>query len=175
MTLNDIMPTFRASIPDPLNADVWPAHTVVSLTDLVVSGVSMCRLVEYCATPCVHNGDASVPGTHGRRESALGAAVVIVTVTDVLSFDAERVVLVDGCLDDVDAIWKDARLIGRVSVARTSPAPILCGASTGAVRSRVTTANMPLDVCAGDLLAIPCRGEIAARDVRCHTDREDQR
>lgn len=175
MTLTEIMPTLRGSIPDPLNVDVWPAHTEASTTDLLVSGVSMCRLVEYCATPCVHTGDAAVPGTHGHRESARGAAVVIVTVTDVLSFDAERVVLVDGCLDDVDAIWKEARLIGRVSVARTSPAPILCGASTGAVRSRITIADMPLDVRAGDLLAIPCRGEIAARDVRCHTDREDQR
>ncbi|WP_291045938.1 hypothetical protein [Herbiconiux sp.] len=46
MTLTSILPTLRATIPDPLVIDRWPEWTHPTTTDVVVSGVSLLRLEE---------------------------------------------------------------------------------------------------------------------------------
>ena len=44
MTLTSILPTLRATIPDPLVIDRWPEWTHPTTTDVIVSGVSLLRL-----------------------------------------------------------------------------------------------------------------------------------
>ena len=174
MTLTSIMPSLRRTLPAPLSADSWPEHTHATTTDVVVSGISMLRLADLCETPCVHTGDAVIPGTHGRRAPGQDAAVVVVKVTAVLkNWDADRVVLIDACLDSVPALWGEARLIGRASTAHDASAVVLSGEShhnTGEGRAAL---ELPADLHEGDLLAIPCRGMVVMRDVRAQRSAVD--
>ncbi len=152
----------RRSFPDPLDVDSWPEHTSATVTDVVVSGVSMRRLVELCGTPCVHTAAASVPGSGGRPSSSDDAAVVLVRVTAVRGRGAERVVEVDGRLDGCEACWRELRLIGRESAARPAAVGLLTAAEPGA-GIQVT---LPADVAVGDLIAVPCRRVSALREIR---------
>ncbi len=164
MTLTAILPTLRRSLPDPMNPNAWPEHTRSTTTDVVISGVSMLRLVELCETPCVHTGDAVAPPTHRARNR--GASAVIVGVLAVIgNCDAERVVLIDGSLETVTALWEEARLIGRASVARTSSAVVLCGDSPHSAGSG-RPLELPSDLREGDLIVVPCRGMVSVHDVR---------
>ncbi|HEV7950752.1 MAG TPA: hypothetical protein VGP24_13385, partial [Glaciihabitans sp.] len=125
MTLTAMMPSMRRTLPDPLNIDVWPEHSCATTTDVVVAGVSLVRLVEICQTPCVHSGDAVIPGTRGKRFPNHEASVVIARVTAVLkNCDATRVVLIDARLDHTNARWHETRLIGRASTARSTSAVV---------------------------------------------------
>ena len=167
MTLTTILPTLRRTIPDPICIDVWPEHTQVSTTDVIVGGVSMLRLVELCQTPCVHTAAAVIPGTHARPAPNQDAAVIVVRVTAVLdNWDAERVVLIDACLDTVRATWGETRLIGRASTVKSASAIVLAGESYQTPCSGRTPVDLPADLREGDLLAIPCAGVFALRDVR---------
>ncbi|MCS5723030.1 DUF6157 family protein [Herbiconiux sp. CPCC 203407] len=85
MTLTSILPTLRATIPDPLLIDRWPEWTHPTTTDVVVSGVSLLRLVEICDTPCVHVAAAVIPGTHGRPSGLEQASVIVTRVTAISS------------------------------------------------------------------------------------------
>lgn len=80
MTLTTLMPSIRRSIPDPLDSLRWPDHTTATTTDVVVSGVSRCGLVELCGTPCVHTASAAVPLGRQRPAHPSDASVVIVRV-----------------------------------------------------------------------------------------------
>ncbi|RIJ44386.1 hypothetical protein DZG00_15945, partial [Clavibacter lycopersici] len=84
---------------------------VAPLDDVVVAGVSMRRLVDVCGTPCIHSGD-------GGRIPASDALVVVAVTAVLVGSDGERVVCVDGRLDDVDARWAAARVLGRGSGGR---------------------------------------------------------
>jgi hypothetical protein len=37
VTLTTIMPTLRASIPEPLEPSLWPAHTVATTADVCIA------------------------------------------------------------------------------------------------------------------------------------------
>lgn len=52
MTLTSILPTLRASLPDPLDPTLWPAVTVATVDDVTVRAVSMQRLAAIAGTPC---------------------------------------------------------------------------------------------------------------------------
>jgi hypothetical protein len=174
MTLTAMMPSLRRTLPDPLSIDAWPESTHASTTDVIVSGVSMLRLVDLCQTPCVHTAAAVIPGTHGRRSPYQDAAVVIVRVTAVLkNFDAARVVLIDACLDSVKATWRETRLIGRASTVKSSAAIVLSGESHETPSLGRGVIELPDDLCEGDLLAIPCVGVVALRDIRARPQIDD--
>lgn len=167
MTLTTILPTLRRSIPDPLRASRWPAHTKASTTDLTIAGVSMLRLAELCDTPCVHTGNAMLPEERRALARAQDAGVVVVRISAVLqNFDAERVVLIDGCLDNVPAIWEETRLIGRTSTAKATTAVILSGESHEVASTGRHVVTLPADLHEGDLLVVPCAGMVTLREVR---------
>jgi hypothetical protein len=167
MTLTAIMPSLRRSIADPLSIDAWPESSQATTTDVIVSGVSMIRLVEVCQTPCVHTAAAVIPGSHGRRSPYRDAAVVVVQVTAVLkNFDAARVVLIDACLDNVNATWRETRLVGRASTVKRTAAILLSGESHETPSIGRGVMDLPDDLREGDLLAIPCTGVVALRDIR---------
>ncbi|TFC94449.1 MULTISPECIES: hypothetical protein [Cryobacterium] len=167
MTLTAIMPTLRRTLPDPFNVNAWPEGSQVTTTDVIISGVSMNRLVEICQTPCVHTAAAVIPGTYGRPSSYQGAAVVVVRVTTVLrNCGAARVVLIDACLDTVNAAWPETRLLGRASTVKSTVAVLLSGESHETSSGGRGVVELPDDLREGDLLAIPCAGAVALRDVR---------
>lgn len=174
MTLTAIMPSLRRSIPDPFTVDAWPERSYATTTDVIVSGVSMLRLVDVCETPCVHTAAAVIPGTHGRPSPSADAAVVVVRVTAVLkNFDAARVVLIDACVDSVNATWRETRLIGRASTVRSTSAILLSGDSHEVPRVGRGLIELPDDLREGDLLAVPCAGTVALREVRAQTPMPD--
>ncbi len=85
--------------------------------------------------------------------ATLSTTVVIATVTDATP-DTLRL---DACVAGLEAVWREARLIGRVSRAYDEPFAVVdahgeepCG-----------TVVLPGDVCVGDRIAFPCPG--------CHT------
>lgn len=107
MTLTQLLPTLRRSIPDPIDYDCWPELTTPTTTDIVVSGVSLLRLVSICGTPCVHTAAAVIP-----------------------------------------AVIEDDYQFGDGHA------------------SAIELPRVPSDLRIDDLLAIPCRGVTALRDVR---------
>ncbi len=82
MTLTHIIPSLRASVPDPICRDLWPEFTTTSLADVTVAGVSLTRLAEWCGTPCVHTAAAVVPGTGGMPSSDDLASVLVTRVRE---------------------------------------------------------------------------------------------
>lgn len=154
MTLTRILPTLRRSIPDPIAGDHWPAATVATITDVVVDGVSLLRVVDLCGTPAVHLGPAAVPGTGGRLTSTtLHTGVVVVRVLEASARRGlDREIVIDGDLSELDPAWPEARLIGRASVARAVPTT-LTAVSTGC--SAPAPLALPGDLHVGDLLALP--------------------
>ncbi|KRC61876.1 hypothetical protein ASE14_13880 [Agromyces sp. Root81] len=139
----------------------WPRHTTATDDDIVVSGVSMLRLVELCGTPCVHTAtaEATEDGGPGRQ---VDISVVVVRVTNVRGRGAERVVEVDGRLDGCDACWFELRMIGRACTGPTSAVGLLTPSEPGSGNQ----VSLPADIAAGDLIAVPCGHVSALRDIR---------
>lgn len=158
MTLTRMIPSLRATLPDPLLVDSWPEATFATTTDVVVSGISLLRLVEVCGTPCVHSGAAVIPRTGGRPSPTLRTAVLVVRITRAEPHDSGRLIVeTDARLDDLRLVWSEARLIDRASTAHSgtvlvaiSPVdPDLTGTASAC------STQLPLDLRPGDLLAIP--------------------
>ena len=141
MTLTAILPTLRASIPDPLAAGAWPADTRATTTDVVVDGVSLHGLALLCSTPCVHTADGPEP------------FVVVTTVLDTTTtYDGRRVLVLDAGLARPGAVtWTELRLLGRASVARLVPT-VVCDPD----KVPLAEVPMPADIGAPDLLGVPC-------------------
>ncbi|MGG7465216.1 hypothetical protein [Plantibacter sp. YIM 135347] len=194
MTLTSIIPSLRRSIPDPIAPDLWPEHTTATTTDIVVSGVAMARLVEWCGTPCVHTAAAVIRGTGGRPSPTEQATVIVVTVTGTaVTASGMHVATIDAELDEVNPVWSEMRLIGRVSTAHAHIAAVVgadadagadadsdahSAADADSIDSEHSNAAMsddcreihlaplPDDVHVGDLLAVPCGGAVALRQLR---------
>ena len=161
VTLTNIIPSLRRTIPDPLTGDRWPEHTIASTTDVFVSGVSLVRLSELCETPCVHNAAAVIPGSGGRPSPVNMASVVVLRVTAVRhDHGHEDEVVVDGHVEHCRTIPSEARLIGRVSTAHAVPLHL------GFRDSETCDVRLPGDIHIGDLVAVPCVGMTMLRDVR---------
>lgn len=159
MTLTTILPSLRRSIPDPFVADRWPECTSLTTSDVVVAGIPMLRLVELCGTPCVHTAAAVIPGTGGRPSASEHTTVVVTSVLSAgYGADGSHLAL-DSCFAELDPCWTELRLIGRVSTAH-SVSFVLDG------EHRVL---LPRDLRAGDLLAVPCRGNAVVRQLRSRT------
>jgi len=163
MTLTDVLPSLRRSLPDPLAAHLWPAATTATVDDLVVAGVSMLRLVALCDTPCVHTAPAPVPGSRGRASLVDDVTVVVLRVVDVLRRPGDvRVLLLDGDLADLPAVVHELRLVGRASTAHDAAHVVRAGAGG----STPVVVDLPSDLRPGDLVACPCPGDVALRQVR---------
>ncbi|KQR19216.1 hypothetical protein ASF79_16270 [Agreia sp. Leaf335] len=153
MTLTSLLPSLRKSIPDPFVIDRWPEWTHLTTIDVVVSGVSLLRLVELCDTPCVHIAAAVVPGTHGRPSDIEQSSVVVAQVVEI---PREGALILDADLTRVQAHVSEARLIGRASTQHSVPFSL----------SAEHSAVLPADLRVGDLIAIPCRGAVCRRQLR---------
>ena len=182
MTLTRILPSLRRSIPDPISSDHWPAATVATISDVIVDGVSLLRVVELCGTPAVHLGAAAVPGMAGRLAStAEHTGVIVVHVVEASAHldrnasgnnsgnsragassasgtgpgstrGGERIAVLDADLSALAPVWAEARLIGRTSVARVTPTTLTSQASGCSAPAPIA---LPGDLRAGDLLALP--------------------
>lgn len=153
MTLTALLPTLRASIPAPFDPSAWPAGSAPTLDDIIVRAVSVGRFADICGTPCVCTGPAVIPASGGVASPVLSTTVIVATVTDA----GPDTVRLDACAAGLDVIWREARLLGRVSLAYDEPFAVLdahgeesCG-----------TVVLPGDVRVGDRIAVPCPG--------CHT------
>lgn len=153
MTLTALLPTLRSSIPAPFDAAAWPAGSAPTLDDVTVRAVSVGRYAEICGTPCVCTGPAVIPASGGVASASLSTTVVVATVTDA----TPATLRLDACVAGLEVVWREARLIGRVSLAYDEPFAVLDAHGSAACGSVV----LPGDVHVGDRVAFPCPG--------CHT------
>jgi hypothetical protein len=161
MTLTAILPSLRASIPDPLDLDAWPAHTEPTTDDVRVSAVSMSRLAEITGTPCVHTAEEAPPRYRGRDWAPRSMSVAVAAVTDVRRTPAGLVVQLDAVLPDC-AVLDEARLIGRRTTAPRLAAEVV---SADDEHRAVAVLVIPADVAVGDLVCFPCRRALRHREV----------
>ncbi len=146
MTLTRLIPTLRASIPDPLDPRLWPPRTTATTTDVLVDGLSLLHVA--------HVGGS--PSTSPDRAAGRVPSVIVVRVVAVAEHpDGEPVVFIDGDADAAGAVWEEARLIGRVSTVRDRVAAVRPAPPYGTSATR-SVALLPGDLREGDLLAMPC-------------------
>ena len=152
MTLTALLPTLRSSIPAPFDATAWPAGSTPMLDDVTVRAVSIGRYADICGTPCVCTGPAVIPASGGVASGIHSTTVVVATVLDA----TPETLRIDACVAGLDAVWREVRLIGRVSHAYDERFAIVDahGQAAGSV-------ILPGDVRSGDRVAFPCPG--------CHT------
>lgn len=165
MTLTAILPTLRASVPDPLDPAAWPTHTEPTVDDVRVAAVSMARLAEVVGTPCVHSAEQAPPRYRSRDWTPRGMSVAVVAVTAVHASVAGIVVELDAVLPEC-AVTSEARLIGRRTTA--APAPVVV--TVAAVVSdrpdaAVRRLTLPRDVAVGDLVCLPCSDAVTHRTL----------
>lgn len=168
MTLTEILPTMRLSIPDPLEIGVWPMHTHATVSDVIVAGVSLTRLVELNGTPALLTGDLPRPGMSYARGFGGGTDVTVLVFRVTLRVDTQedkRIALTNCTFDGVSAQWSECRLIGRTSTSKNARIELIPGEAGGASWPH-PVAFLPGDLKEGDLLAVPCAGAVALHDVR---------
>jgi hypothetical protein len=140
--------------------DWWPERTTVSTDDIVVTGVSLRRLVDVCGTPAVHSGSSGTANT-GRSGSTTERTAVL--VTRVLAMTRHRagcpVVQVDARLGNLRLLWSQARRVGGKSTSRSRAVLLVRNPSTIdlADSDDVLSVSLPANLRVGDLLAIPSR------------------
>jgi hypothetical protein len=163
MTLTSLLPTLRDSIPVPLDPELWPAGARAGTRDVTLSGISLLRYVELCGTPCVTTGSAVIPQSGGVASRVDWSSVVVASVTDI-GRDGARTVRIDAVLGDIDRLGRELRMLGRVSHAPDRPWVVVDADGTRVARD---APRLPEDLRLGDIVALPCRGAVAAGDVRC--------
>jgi hypothetical protein len=157
MTLTAILPSLRASLPDPLDATAWPAHTEPTTDDVRVRAVSMARLADVAGTPCVHTAEEAPPRYRPRDWTPRGMSVAVAAVTGVSRTASGLALDLDAALPDC-AVLDEARLIGRRTTAPRATAVV---DAAGAAAVLV----VPADVAVGDLVCFPCRRALTHREV----------
>jgi hypothetical protein len=128
-------------------------HILPTLRRTLADPISRDSWPEYTSTT---PDDVTIAGL-----SLVTLVVVRVTSTEVA--DGRLNVWIDGELDGCAAIESETRMIGRVSSAHAMGATIHSLSAHTPVRS---APELPGDLRAGDLLAIPCRGVTVLRDVQ---------
>lgn len=168
MTLTDILPSLRRSLPDPMDHDMWPAGTIARVDDLIVEGASMTEAAQMHGTPLLREGDACVRRTQGLRiATGMRATVIVLRVLSVAHHPGGALLLhVDADLSGVPAALEEMRLLGRVSTAHDAPAFLVheVPSAHGAPFVRLAS-GLPADLCTGDLLAVPAAGSIRREHV----------
>ncbi|WP_314452793.1 hypothetical protein [uncultured Microbacterium sp.] len=153
MTLTALLPTLRSSTPSPFDPSAWPAGSVPTLDDVTVRAMSVGRYADICGTPCVCTGPAVIPASGGVASATLSTTVIVATVVDATP-DTLRL---DALAAGLDVVWREARLLGRVSHAYDEPLAVV-DAHGSEARATVV---LPGDVRVGDRIVVPCPG--------CHT------
>ena len=153
MTLTALLPTLRSRKPAPFDPAAWPAGSVPTLDDVTVRAMSVGRYADICGTPCVCTGPAVIPASGGVASATLSTTVIVATVVDATP-DTLRL---DACAAGLDVVWREARLLGRVSHAYDEPFAVVDAHGSEAC----ATVVLPGDVRVGDRIAVPCPG--------CHT------
>jgi len=160
VTLTDIMPTLRMSIPDPIDLTAWPPQTATTTDDVVVESLSMHRVADLLGTPCEWTT------TSGPTVGC--ARVVLCRVSAVVHDGDEPIALVDCAAAHIGADWTHARLIDRISVAYKGLFRVLGDGSTAhsrpdrpAASVDGPTVSLPRDLQVGDLLIVPCPSPVA--------------
>lgn len=163
MTLTDVLPSMRRLLADPLDVDAWPARTHATVDDVVIGGVSLVRLADVCETPCVHTAAAVVPRSAGRASSVEDATAIVTSVRTVSRHSSGAVVVqLDSRLGLVPAVVRELRLIGRISTAH-DVATVVGLDDEG---PSVAVIDLPGDLRVGDLLVVPCPGDVTVGRVR---------
>ncbi|MFB6612367.1 hypothetical protein ACFCVO_18740 [Agromyces sp. NPDC056379] len=144
--------------------DAWPESTVMEAGDVRVNSVSLLDVAASHGTPCVRIAAAVVPGTWGVPSTTQFASVVITRVLAVETLaDGSIGAWVDADLDRCSPVLSEARIIGRPSVELRLPVQLRPSVTTDA---EMPTAELPIDLHPGDLVAVPCRGATSLRDIR---------
>ncbi|PZF56769.1 hypothetical protein DEJ23_09475 [Curtobacterium sp. MCSS17_008] len=160
MTLTSILPSLRASLPDPLDPTLWPACTEATVDDVRVRAVSMQRLATVAGTPCVHTAEQAAPRHRPRGWAPADVCVTVAAVTRVRRPWGVLFVELDAVVPDC-AVLAETRLIGRRSVAPVAEVTLTTNPAGTAGREAV----LPADVRVGDLVCFPCVRALAHRDV----------
>ncbi|RDI02219.1 hypothetical protein DEU32_101123 [Curtobacterium sp. AG1037] len=160
MTLTSILPSLRASLPDPLDPVLWPASTEATTDDVRVRAVSMQRLAAVAGTPCVHTAEQAPPRYRPRDWVPRDVCVAVAAVTRVRRPWGVLLVELDAVLPDC-AVLTEARLIGRRSVAPAAAVTVTTNPTGTAGRDAV----LPGDVALGDLVCFPCARALTHREV----------
>lgn len=163
MTLTAILPSLRASIPDPLDPSAWPAHTEPTIDDVRVSAVSMARLADVAGTPCVHTAEEAPPRYRSRDWTPRGMSVAVAAVTGVRRTDGGLVLELDAVLPAC-AVLDEARLIGRRTTAPRATAVVRDALADGEGADAAVLV-VPSDVEVGDLVCFPCGRALTHREV----------
>jgi hypothetical protein len=140
--------------------DWWPERTSVSDSDIVVTGVSLRRLVDLCGTPAVHSGASGSFGDGRHRSTNERTGVLVTRVLAMTRHSVGRpVVQVDARLDNLRLIWSQARRVGGKPTSRTRAVLLVRSPSTTdlADTDDVISLSLPANLSVGDLLAIPSR------------------
>ncbi|MFK3676659.1 hypothetical protein ACI2IP_02945 [Microbacterium sp. NPDC090218] len=164
MTLTEILPTLRQSIPRPVDRWRWPVHTEPKTTDVVVGGISMMRLFEIGGSPALLTGDLPLPGP--------GNDVTVLLFRVTLRVDTQEdkhIALTDCSFAGVDACWEECRIIGRASTARATTIELIPGEEGDAAWPH-PVATLPADLREGDVVVVPCAGAVALRSVRTRSE-----
>jgi hypothetical protein len=143
-----------------VHLDWWPERTIVSPDDIVVSDVSLRRLVDVCGTPAVHSGVSmnSALGAHAPTPSR--TAVLVVRVVAMARHRGGcRVAQVDARLDNLRLIWSQAQRVGGTKTVRARSVLIVRTPTTVDIADTedVISASLPANLRVGDLIAIPSR------------------
>lgn len=163
MTLTHILPTLRASIPQPLARDRWPEFTTSSPSDVTVAGVSMTRLAHWCGTPCVHTAAAVIPGTNGAPSPTELASVLVTRVLEISrGGDGSLNVWIDAQLASCSVNATEIRMVGRASTAPDTAGRIHAAGEHAPVMG---VKELVSDLRVGDLLAIPCSGTVRLCEI----------
>lgn len=166
MTLTAIVPSLRASIPEPSDPTLWPAHTVPGVDDVVISAVSMVRLAELVGTPCIHTAEQAPPRYRPREWAPNEVSVAVASVVRVHRPRRGVVLLELDAVLPACAVLDQVRLIGRVSTAPSTTVHVVnaCNGTDVAPFHRLA-APLPGDLREGDLLCFPCLAAVRHRDV----------
>ncbi|MFE6965432.1 hypothetical protein ACFVAJ_09975 [Agromyces sp. NPDC057679] len=157
MTLTRLLPTLRRSIPDPIAPERWPAGTRVTTTDVIVGGFSMTRLAERDGTPLAHLAPTPARTRTGGLDGPVRhRGVAVATVREVAVAAGVPLVSIDGENSPLRPDWAEARLIGRVSVAKVVTVSVRFAAGGCHALAQL---ELPADLTAGDLIAVPVEAD----------------
>ncbi|MBT0567820.1 hypothetical protein [Williamsia sp. CHRR-6] len=163
MTLTDIIPTLRLSIPDPHDPHRWPSETTITLDDVILGGRSAVAAAHRRGTRTLiaASRPAAAMASVARACDRDIIGIWVHTVTAVFAGTESPVAMLDGCVAARAAAWEEVRLIGRISVAHRHPHVVFadghnsCATLDNPLRHSRVHAFLPEDLQVGDLLAVP--------------------
>jgi hypothetical protein len=149
VTLADLIPSLRGSLPRPLDAAAWPADTHhLPGGDLRVAGFSLMALARRCGTPtAVLDEGGAVVTVHRVLQVRRDEGGVLVYVN---ALPCTR--LAETALGR-DAGFAGAHLLSRLAAAPDAGATVI-GVQGDGTSVLVERAVLPSDIRAGDLLAV---------------------